>query len=199
MGRYRRQLRQDELYAQLTNKQGEVISGKVGKHYGLSFELFSALIGSQQNLGGSSSAATAIVSVQAPTGSIHAHLLMSGLLASSNVAVLDVDNSVSNTSFPLEVKFESRDEVTGETRIIVEDLSLPNIDNALTSIDFKTVFDPPELKALGEGRLSISIRLKSRPENTRINGMLAPKFSCDLFDCVLCCTSSIFSYGSKGH
>ena len=49
--RYRRQLRQDELYAQLTNKQGEVISGKVGKHYGLSFELFSALIGNQQNSG----------------------------------------------------------------------------------------------------------------------------------------------------
>ena len=49
--RYRRQLRQDELYAQLTNKQGDVISGKVSKHYGLSFELFSALIGNQQNSG----------------------------------------------------------------------------------------------------------------------------------------------------
>ena len=57
---------------------------------------------------------------------------MSGLLASSNVAVIDIDNSLSNTSFPLEVKFESRDEVTGETRIIVEDLSLPNIDNVST-------------------------------------------------------------------
>ena len=55
----------------------------------------------------------------------------------------------------------------------------------LTSIDFKTVFDAPELKALGEGRLSISIRLKSQPEDTRITGMLATKFSCDLFDCVL--------------
>ena len=49
--RYRRQLRQDELYAQLTNKQGDVISGKVSKHYGLSFELFSALIGNNQNQG----------------------------------------------------------------------------------------------------------------------------------------------------
>lgn len=55
----------------------------------------------------------------------------------------------------------------------------------LTSIDFKTVFDAPELKALGEGRLSISIRLKSQSEDTRITGMLATKFSCDLFDCVL--------------
>ena len=49
--RYRRQLRQDELYAQLTNKQGDVISGKVSKHYGLSFELFSALIGNHPNQG----------------------------------------------------------------------------------------------------------------------------------------------------
>ena len=54
---------------------------------------------------------------------------MSGLLASSNSGIIDIDNIVSNVSFPLEVKFESRDEVTGETRIIVEDLSLPNIDN----------------------------------------------------------------------
>ena len=83
-------------------------------------------------IGGSSSAATAIVSVQAATGSIHAHLLMSGLLASSNGGVIDIHNNVLNTSFPLEVKFESRDEVTGETRIIVEDLSLPNIDNVST-------------------------------------------------------------------
>ena len=49
--RYRRQLRQDELFAQLTNKQGEVISGKVSKHFGLGSELFSALIGNQQNSG----------------------------------------------------------------------------------------------------------------------------------------------------
>ena len=54
---------------------------------------------------------------------------MSGLLDSSNSGIIDIDNIVSNVSFPLEVKFESRDEVTGETRIIVEDLSLPNIDN----------------------------------------------------------------------
>ena len=40
---------------------------------------------------------------------------------------------MSGPSFPLEVKFESRDAVTGETRIIVEDLSLPSIDNV--SID----------------------------------------------------------------
>ena len=58
---------------------------------------------------------------------------MSGLLASSNSGIIDIDNIVSNVSFPLEVKFESRDEVTGETRIIVEDLSLPNIDNVRTA------------------------------------------------------------------
>ena len=55
----------------------------------------------------------------------------------------------------------------------------------LTSVDFRTVFDAPELKALGEGRLSISIRLKNQPEESTIKGLLAPKFSCDLFDCVL--------------
>ena len=97
-----------------------------------------------------SSAATAIVSVNGATGSIHAHLLMSGLLpSSSSGAVISnqpplnpsannaIGNSISAPSHPLEVKFESRDEITGETRIIVEDLSLPSIDN-VSILEFKT-------------------------------------------------------------
>ena len=105
-------------------------------------------------IGGSSAAATAILSVQAATGSIHAHLLMSGLSPQSSNGVLvskpqpklipssgssnnGIDNnSASAPSFPLEVKFESRDAVTGETRIIVEDLSLPSIDNVSIDIGY---------------------------------------------------------------
>ena len=41
--RYRRQLRRDEIHAQLTNQDGVTISGRIGKHYGLSSELFSGL------------------------------------------------------------------------------------------------------------------------------------------------------------
>ena len=41
--RYRRQLRRDEVHAQLTNDDGVVIGGKIGKFYGLSSELFSGL------------------------------------------------------------------------------------------------------------------------------------------------------------
>ena len=97
-----------------------------------------------------SAAATAIVSVQAATGSIHAHLLMSGLLPQPNIAnnvisvsnqqqVASVNPSVSNNGnnvvaplvYPLEVKFESKDDVTGETRIIAEDLTLPSINNVI--------------------------------------------------------------------
>ena len=39
--RYRKQLRRDEIYAQLTNENEDNISGKVAKHYGLRSELFS--------------------------------------------------------------------------------------------------------------------------------------------------------------
>ena len=93
-----------------------------------------------------SAAATAIVSVQAATGSIHANLLMSGLLPpqSNDISVgqQDIDtplapittnNLVSNDAptYPLEVKFESKDEITGETRTITEDLTLSSIDNVI--------------------------------------------------------------------
>ena len=102
--------------------------------------------------GDNSAAATAIISVQAATGSIHAHLLMSGLLPPPNIAnningissqqqVASVNPSVSNNGnnvvaplvYPLEVKFESKDDTTGETRIIAEDLTLPSINNVIIS------------------------------------------------------------------
>ncbi len=34
--RYRRQLRRDEIHAQLTNEDGIVVAGRIGKFYGLS-------------------------------------------------------------------------------------------------------------------------------------------------------------------
>ena len=63
--RYRKQLRGDKIYAQLTNENEDNISGKVAKHYGLRSELFSALIASPDNQPG---AATAIVSLDSQTG-----------------------------------------------------------------------------------------------------------------------------------
>jgi hypothetical protein len=42
--RYRKQLRRDEIYAQLTNEVGDMISGRIAKHFGLRSELFSGLI-----------------------------------------------------------------------------------------------------------------------------------------------------------
>ena len=99
-----------------------------------------------QSYKGHSAAATAIVSVQAATGSIHANLLMSGLLPPQpndiSIGQQDIDtplppittnNLVSNEAptYPLEVKFESKDEITGETRTITEDLTLSSIDNVI--------------------------------------------------------------------
>ena len=99
-----------------------------------------------QSYKGHSAAATAIVSVQAATGSIHANLLMSGLLPpqpndisigqqdiDTPLAPITTNNLVSNEAptYPLEVKFESKDELTGETRTITEDLTLSSINNVI--------------------------------------------------------------------
>ena len=54
----------------------------------------------------------------------------------------------------------------------------------MASIDFKTVFDAPELLALGQGRLQVTAFTKSAPERA-IVGTVVPKFSCDFFDSVL--------------
>lgn len=166
--RYRRQLRRDEIFVQLTNENGDAIGGRVAKHYGLSSELFSGLIRSAISSGG---AATAIVSLSSQTGGVHVNLVMSGIFKTDgekNVGLL--------------VKFECNHE--GETRTISEDLVIPKVNQELTSIDFKTVFDSPELSALGRGQLSLTVAAKNYPQSV-IWGPLAPRFSCDLFDCIL--------------
>ena len=104
------------MYAQLTNENEDNISGKVAKHYGLRSELFSALITAPDNQPG---AATAIVSLDSQTGSVHANLLMSGIFET------DGEKNVR-----LEVKFQCEHE--GETRDIIEHLNIPKVDNVST-------------------------------------------------------------------
>ena len=65
-------------------------------------------------------AATAIVSLDSQTGSVHANLLMSGIFET------DGEKNV-----PLEVKFSCEHE--GETRDIVEHLIIAKVDNVSTN------------------------------------------------------------------
>ena len=61
-------------------------------------------------------AATAIVSLDSQTGSVHANLLMSGIFET------DGEKNV-----PIKVKFSC--EHQGETRDIIEHLTIPKVDN----------------------------------------------------------------------
>ena len=86
--------------------------------YFLRSELFSALIADPN--GSQPGAATAIVSLDSQTGSVHANLLMSGIFET------DGEKNV-----PLEVKFSCEHE--GETRDIIEHLSIPKVDDVSTT------------------------------------------------------------------
>ena len=86
--------------------------------YVLRSELFSALIADPN--GSQPGAATAIVSLDSQTGSVHANLLMSGIFET------DGEKNV-----PLEVKFSCEHE--GETRDIVEHLSIAKVDDVSTN------------------------------------------------------------------
>ena len=46
------------------------------------------------------------------------------------------------------------------------------------------MFDGPELTALGEGRLQLSLASAAHPELS-VSATLVPKLTCDLFDCLL--------------
>ena len=52
----------------------------------------------------------------------------------------------------------------------------------VTAIDFKTVLDEMEMRALGHGRLRMRL---GRDDGNVLTAHLVPKFSCDLFDAVL--------------
>lgn len=152
-----------------------MIVGRVSKYFGLTSELFSGLLLNSKSTGG---AATAVISVSSSTGSIHAMVLMSG----------GVFEPEQKENVYLKVRFESFH--NGERRIIEEQLKVAKVDHSaaagggITSIDFKTVFDPLEMAALGHGQLLVTVT-PGRSEDHAVSGYLAPKFSCDLFDCVL--------------
>ena len=54
----------------------------------------------------------------------------------------------------------------------------------MSSVEIRTVFDGPELTALGEGRLVLSLASAAHPELS-VSATLVPKLTCDLFDCLL--------------
>ena len=54
----------------------------------------------------------------------------------------------------------------------------------LSSVEVRTVFDEPELKALGMGDLLLSVWAAAAPAR-RITAKIVSRISCDIFDCVL--------------
>ena len=55
---------------------------------------------------------------------------------------------------------------------------------SLSTIDFTTVIGQPEMEALGQGMLAISVHAKNAPYNL-IRGYLVPRLSCDYFDSII--------------
>merc|ERR1719244_2034475 len=161
--RYRRTLRSEDMAVSLSTEQG-TISGKVLKYYGLNSELFSGL------LEGHTGAGTAIVSVSPGTGSIHANILFKGI----------VKEGEKNT--PFVIKFQMSH--GGETRTVEESVVLESAGPDLSSIEIRTVFDSPELAALGQGDLTLTVAPTLNPSR-ELSANLVPRLSCDIFDCVL--------------
>jgi len=161
--RYRRTLRSEDMAVSLTTKLG-TISGKVLKYYGLNSELFSGL------LEGHSGAGTAIVSVSPGTGSIHANILFKGIVKEGE------------KNIPFIIKFQMSH--GGETRSVEEAVVLESAGPDLSSIEIRTVFDSPELEALGQGELTLSVAPTLNPSR-ELSAKLVPRLSCDIFDCVL--------------
>jgi len=159
--KYRRLLRSEELSISLSTKYG-LIQGKIKKYYGLNSELFSGLFEGHYGAG------TAIVSVSPGTGSIHANILFKGI----------AKEGAKNTKFM--VKFHTADE-----RLSVEEsVILPSVSSGLSSVEVRTVFDEPELTALGKGDLLLSVWSASA-SSRRITATIVSRISCDIFDCVL--------------
>jgi len=160
--KYRKTLRAEHMNVSLVTQLG-TITGQVKKYYGLTTEMFSGL------LEGSSGAGTAILSVSPATGSVHANILFEGLGSPG-------ENPVS-----LVVRFTSS-EVEG--RGVEEEVTLPSLPQGLASLEIRTVFDQPELEALGRGELELELSLSRAPAH-RLTAILVPRLSCDIFDCVL--------------
>ena len=113
--------------------------------------------------------ATAVISTSAETGSIHALVLMHGIVG-----------LVDSKDVQIKVKFEVMH--NQERRTLEETVKIPKVDpREITQVDFKTVFDAPELDALGRGELKMSVVT----DHGEVIGNLSPRFACEILDAVL--------------
>lgn len=112
--RYRRTLRRHELHAQLTNARGEMIQGRVARHFGLASELFSSLMVANNGQAGT---ASAIVTYQHIDGAhtLHATVLIKSIFGSNDVANITVVVSLKSS-------------LGGETRITEEQIMIEKVD-----------------------------------------------------------------------
>ncbi|TRY80007.1 hypothetical protein TCAL_08936 [Tigriopus californicus] len=172
--RYRRQLRKDLLFAQLTNAEGATISGRIGKHFGLSSEYFSGLLLPISGSGfGSATAIVSTDSTSSTAGGVHIMILMK-----------DVFGPTDDQDVTLDVKLEAVMD-NGERRIIEDTLRVPKVvPKDATTSDLKTGFDVLEMDALGRGNLKMTVSSRNFP-HYGVEGYLGSRFSCDLVDSIL--------------
>jgi len=163
--KYRKALRSDAMSVSLTTPLG-TITGQVSKYYGLASEMFSGLLESAAGAG----AGTVILSVNTATGSVHANFLFTGIVKETETRV------------PFLIRFSMTKDA--ETRIVEENVILDTPGKDLSSIELKTVFDSPELEALGQGYLKVTVKSNTNPLG-ELEAFLVPRISCDIFDCIL--------------
>ena len=80
------------------------------------------------------------------------------------------------------IRFQMTQET--ETRTVEEEVELAAAGPDLSSVEVRTVFDSPELGALGRGELRLTVFPAAVPAR-QLAGTLVSRISCDIFDCVL--------------
>ncbi|XP_071747936.1 dorsal-ventral patterning protein Sog isoform X3 [Lepeophtheirus salmonis] len=169
--RYRRQLRRDQMYVQLTSDTtNDIIIGKIAKYFGLGSELFSSLLLSKNGGVGTGTAIISITPQVTGTGRVHTMLLISGLFVRSQIG---------KNNLPLQIAFQNSKDLNAEVFTHYIDVKLTA--NDIITIDFKTTFDSSMCEALGRGSMLLSIKSKSNPAKV-ISNYLVPRLSCDYFD-----------------
>jgi len=180
--KYRRMLRSEELRISLSHPEG-VVGGSINKYYGLTSELLSGFLIGPSGIG------SAVVSLDIPTGSVHVNLLLQGL-----------PTMPSQTRLPFVVGIHIPGE-NGQTHTIEEQLTLDNVQEDVSSLEFRTVLNTKDVARLakGETRLTVTPASPGQQDNSgQLSGTLVPRISCDIMDCVLSSSAVTSDSASSG-
>ncbi|XP_012251449.2 dorsal-ventral patterning protein Sog [Athalia rosae] len=172
---YRKLLREERLHVALIWEPSAILTGQLARYRALNTEQFSSLLEPAQGVDEtlmSGAGATAIVSASAASApSVHIQLVFNGVFLSDEIS--DV---------PILVQLEHLEK---DYVILREEITVNKPSTELNIGEVRSAISGADLRLLARGKLGVTISSRTNPPALKLQGIIGPRATCDLYQTLL--------------